>query len=89
MELLEDELVRLEEVLGFACVLPPALNLLDADLVPIGEERLDRVGYLQLASPGGLDLADGVEDLVVEDVDADEGPVTDGLLMLPALGWVL
>jgi hypothetical protein len=51
LELLEDELVRLEEVLGFACVLPPALDLLDADLVSIGEERLDRVGYLQLASP--------------------------------------
>ena len=82
MELPEDELVRLEEVLGLACVLPPALDLLDADPVSVGEERLDRVGYLQLASPRGLDLADGVEDLVVEDVDADEGPVAYGLLGL-------
>jgi len=31
----------------------------------------------------------GVEDLVVEKVDADEGPVAYGLLGLPALGWVL
>ena len=51
LELLEDELVRLEEVLRLARVLPPALNPLDADTVSIGEERLDRVGYLQLASP--------------------------------------
>ena len=51
LEFLEDELVCLEEVLGLACVLPPALDLLYAYLMPVGEERLDGVGYLQLASP--------------------------------------
>jgi len=82
LELLEDELVCLEEVLGFACVLPPALDLLDIDPSSCVEEGLDGVRDLQFASPRGLDVFEGFVDLVVEDVDADEGPVADGLLGL-------
>jgi hypothetical protein len=51
LELPEDELVRLEEVLGFARVLPPALDPLDADPVSVGEERLDGVRDFELSSP--------------------------------------
>jgi len=82
LQIVEDELVGFEEVLGLACVLPPALHLLDGDTDPVGEECLDGVGNLEFSPPGGFYLFDGIEDLVVEDVDADEGPVADRFLGL-------
>jgi hypothetical protein len=89
LQVVEDELIGLQEVFWSACVLPPALDFLYLNLGPGLEEDLDGVCDLQFSSPGGFDLFYGVEDLVVEDVDADEGPVADGLLGLPAWGWVL
>jgi hypothetical protein len=89
LQIVEDELIGLQEVLGSSGVLPPAPDFLCLNPGPGLEEDLDGVCYLQLASPGGFDLFYGVEDLVVEKVDAYEGPVADGLLWLPALGWVL
>jgi hypothetical protein len=88
-QVVEDELIGLQEVLGSASVLPPALDFLYLNPGPGLEEDLDGVCDLQFSSPGGFDLFYGVEDFVVEKVDAYEGPVADGLLGLPALGWVL
>ena len=89
LQVVEDELIGLQEVFWSACVLPPALDFLYLNLGPGLEEDLDGVCDLQLSSPGGFDLFYGVEDLVVEKVDVFGGPVADGLLGLPALGWVL
>ncbi len=49
--LLKDELVGFEEVLCFAGVFPPSLDLLYVHLGSVCEERLDGVCDLQLASP--------------------------------------
>jgi hypothetical protein len=81
--------MRTRRARGGSCVLPPALNFLYLNPGSGLEEDLDDVYDLQFSSPGGFDLFYGVEDLVVEKVDVFGGPVADGLLGLPALGWVL
>jgi hypothetical protein len=50
-QVVEDELIGLQEVFWSSGVLPPALDLLDLDFCPRGEEGLDGVRDLQFASP--------------------------------------
>lgn len=76
-QVVEDELIGLQEVFWSSGVLPPALDFLYLNPGPGLEEDLEGVCDLQFSSPGGFDLFYSVEDLVVEKVDAYEGPVAD------------
>ena len=67
--------VGLEQVVGLAGVLPPALDHLGADRAPVVDQPLDRLGDLVLAAPRRLQRVGGLEDRVVEQVDADERQV--------------
>ena len=62
LQLLEHEPVGLEHVGELAGVLPPAADDLGADRAAVVDQLLDRLGDLELAAPGGLERAGGVED---------------------------
>ena len=44
-------------------------------MLAVVDQALDRLGDLELAAPGGLERAGGVEDQRAEEVDADQGQV--------------
>ena len=75
LDLLQHEAVGLEHVGELAGVLPPAADHLRLHLVAVLDQALDRLGDLQLAAPGGLQGAGGLEDRRAEEVDADQGEV--------------
>jgi hypothetical protein len=75
LELVEDQPVRLEHVLHAAGVLPPAVDHVRIHAQAAVDERLDGVRDLELAAPGRLDRAGGVEDSGGEHVDAHEREV--------------
>ena len=79
----EDQPVCLEHVLHLAGVLPPAVDDVRVHAQAAVDERLDRVGDLQLVSPRRLDRTRRVEDRGGEHVDADEREV--GLRLLGLL----
>ena len=64
LQLLQHQAVGLEHVGELAGVLPPAAHDLGADRVAVVDQLLDRLGDLELAAPGGLERAGGVEDQV-------------------------
>ncbi len=51
------------------------LTTSERTVLPVLDQRLDRLGDLQLAPPGGLQGAGGVEDRGAEQVDADQREV--------------
>ena len=53
VEVVEDQLVGLEHVLHLAGVLPPAVHDVRVDAQAAVDQRLDRVGDLELAAPEG------------------------------------
>src|SRR5437660_9740892 len=61
-DVLEDQPIRLEDVLELAGVLPPASHDVGLDAQTAVHKGLDRVGDLELVPPGRLDRARGVED---------------------------
>ena len=49
-------------------------------MIALVHETLDRVGDLQLAAPRRLDGVDGLKDIVIEHVDADQRQIARRLL---------
>ena len=75
LQALEDGPVRFQDVAHLAGIDPAAFGDLAAHVEAVVDQVLDGVGDLQLAAGRGLDGVDGLEDAVVEQVDADDGQV--------------
>jgi hypothetical protein len=58
----EDEAVRLQNVLRFPGVLPPACDDMRVDFIVVNEEPLDSIRYFKFASPRRFEIFDSVED---------------------------
>src|SRR5207302_3458052 len=75
VEVVQDQAVGVEHVLHLTRVLPPAADDVRVDGPSAVDEPLDRIGYLELPAPRGLDRPRRVEDRRGEHVDADERKV--------------
>jgi len=72
---LQNQSVRVENILELASVLPPSGNKMRLDIPPIFDQILDRVRDLELIAPGRFDGIHRVEDIFIEQIDADEGQI--------------
>src|SRR5207249_11351044 len=82
LDVLQEEMVRLEDVFRLARVLPPARDDVGFELPPLDPQMVEGLRDLELVPPRRFEVVDDREDRRAEQVDPDEGEVAPGRLRL-------
>src|SRR5207253_7309429 len=78
LDVLQEEMVRLEDVFRLARVLPPARDDVGLELPPLDPQMVEGLRDLELVPPGRFEVVDDRENRGAEQVDPDEGEVALG-----------